>query len=88
MVSGLQNVTNIELAQDGLLYFAFALGTRGVVGRIDPLSCLESGCDNADVEMALFSDIPAPVSMTLSPDLRLFVHSRYRPEIYWVQLPT
>ena len=88
LVSGLQNVTNIELGQDGLLYFAFALGTRGVVGRIDPLSCLESGCDNADVEMALFSDIPAPVSMTLSPDLRLFVHSRYRPEIYWVQLPT
>lgn len=88
LVSGLQNVTNIELGQDGLLYFANALGTRGVVGRIDPRSCLEQGCDNADVEMVIFSDIPAPVSMAISPDLRLFVHSRYRPEIYWLQLPT
>lgn len=87
LVSGLQNVTNIELGQDGYLYFAFALGTRGVVGRIDPRACLENGCDNADVEMVIFSDIPAPVAMTISPDLRLFVHSRYRPEIYWVQLP-
>lgn len=88
LVSGLQNVSNIELGQDGLLYFAYALGTRGVVGRIDPLSCLERGCDNADVEMVIFSDLPAPVSMAISSDLRLFAHSRYRPEIYWAQLPT
>ena len=87
LVNGLQNVTNIELGQDGLLYFAYALGTRGVVGRIDPRICLDQGCDNADVEMVIFSDLPAPVAMTLSPDLRVFVHSRYRPEIYWVQLP-
>lgn len=88
LVSGLQNVTNIELGQDNLLYFAYALGTRGVVGRIDPLSCLEQGCDNADVEMVVFSDIPAPIALALSSDLRLFLHSRYRPEIYWAQLPT
>ncbi len=88
LVSGLQNVTNIELGQDDLLYFAYALGTRGVVGRIDPLSCLEQGCDNADVEMVVFSDIPAPIALALSSDLRLFLHSRYRPEIYWAQLPT
>ena len=87
LVSGLQNTTNIVLAADGYLYFAYALGTRGVIARINPLPCLDSACDNADVEMVVFSDIPAPIAMTLSPDLRLFLHSRYRPEIYWVQLP-
>ena len=50
--------------------------------------CHESGCSNQDVEMVVFSDIPAPLAIALSDDLRLFLHSRYRPEIYWVQLPT
>ena len=87
LVSGLQNTTNIVLGVDGYLYFSYALGTRGVVGRINPSNCLESGCTNQDVEMVVFSDIPAPLAITLSDDLRLFLHSRYRPEIYWVQLP-
>lgn len=87
LVSGLQNTTNIVMGADGYLYFSYALGTRGVVGRIEPTRCLESGCSNQDVEMVVFSDVPAPLAITLSDDLRLFLHSRFRPEIYWVQLP-
>ena len=87
LVSGLQNATNIMLGADGYLYFAYALGTRGVVGRIDPERCHQAGCGNQEVEMVVFSDIPAPLAITLSDDLRLFLHSRYRPEIYWAQLP-
>lgn len=89
LVSGLQNTTNVNMGQDGFLYFAYALGTRGIVGRIDPDQCRDGGCTNEDVEIVIFSDIPAPIAgMTLSDDMRLFLHSRYRPEIYWVQLPT
>ena len=87
LVSGLQNTTNIVMGADGYLYFSYALGTRGVVGRIEPTRCQESGCSNQDVEMVVFSDIPAPLAIAVSDDLRLFLHSRYRPEIYWVQLP-
>ena len=58
LVSGLQNTTNISMAADGYLYFAFALGTRGVVGRIDPTRCLDGGCSNQDVEMVVLSDVP------------------------------
>lgn len=88
LVSGLQNTTNLVMGEDGKLYFAYALGTRGVIGRIDPAACLESGCSNSDVELVVFSDIPAPLAITLSDDMRLFLHSRFRPEIYWLQLPT
>lgn len=87
LVSGLQNTTNLALGSDGMLYFAYALGTRGVIGRIDPAICLDSGCSGDDVELVVFSDIPAPLAITLSDDLRLFLHSRFRPEIYWLQLP-
>lgn len=87
LVSGLQNTTNIAMGADGYLYFAYALGTRGVVGRVEPTRCHEAGCGNRDVEMVVFSDVPAPLAIALSDDLRLFLHSRYRPEIYWVQLP-
>ena len=88
LVSGLQNTTNLVMAADGYLYFSYSLGTRGVVGRVDPTRCLDEGCGNLDVEMVVFSDIPAPLAITLSHDQRLFLHSRYRPEFYWVQLPT
>ena len=88
LVSGLQNTTNIVIGSDSNLYFSYALGTRGVIGRIDPKLCLDSGCSNEDIELVVFSDIPAPLAITLSDDLRLFLHSRFRPEIYWVQLPT
>lgn len=87
LITGLQNTTNIVMGSDGNLYFAYALGTRGVIGRIDPSICHDSGCSNDDVELVVFSDIPAPLAITLSDDLRLFLHSRFRPEIYWLQLP-
>ncbi len=87
LVSGLQNTTNLLMGGDGKLYFAYALGTRGVIGRIDPAICHDSGCSGDDVELVVFSDIPAPLAITLSDDLRLFLHSRFRPEIYWLQLP-
>ena len=87
LVSGVQNISNITLGADGLLYFAYALGTRGVVGRIDPALCLDEGCGGDDIEPVVFSDVPAPLAITLSDDMRLFLHSRYRPEIYRVQLP-
>ena len=88
LVSGLQNTTNIVMGSDNYLYFSYALGTRGVIGRIDPQLCLDAGCSNEDIELVVFSDIPAPLAITMSDDLRLFLHSRFRPEIYWVQLPT
>lgn len=87
LVSGLQSITNLALADDGYLYFGYALGTRGLVGRIQPSQCLEEGCRSGDVETVVFSDMPAPIALTLSDDRRLFMHSRYRPEIYWTQLP-
>lgn len=89
LISGLQNTTNVIIGADGLLYFGYALGTRGIVGRINPDNCRDGGCTNEDVEIVIFSDIPAPIAgLTLSDDMRLFLHSRYRPEIYWVQLPS
>jgi len=88
LVSGLQNTSNVLLGGDGYLYFAHALGTRGVVGRIDPSVCLEAGCDQDDVQMVIFSDSPAPLALALSDDMRLFLHSRFRPEIYWAQIPS
>ncbi|MCY3833164.1 MAG: hypothetical protein OXG85_09110 [Chloroflexi bacterium] len=87
LVSGLQNTSNIAIGADGYLYFSYALGTRGVIGRIEPSQCLDNGCDNQDVEVVVFSDIPAPLAIALSDDMRLFLHSRFKPEFYWVQIP-
>lgn len=87
LVSGLQNVSNVVLAPDKLLYFTYALGTRGVVGRVDPEVCRDEGCSNEDVEIVLFTELPAPLAgLAFSDDMRLFVHTIYRPEIYWVSL--
>jgi hypothetical protein len=88
LVSGLQNTTGIVLAEDGFLYFTYSLGTRGVVGRVDPQVCSEQeGCTNNEVEIILYTDLAAPLAgLTISPDMRLFVHTIFRPEIYWVQL--
>jgi hypothetical protein len=88
LVSGLQNTTGIVLAPDGLLYFAYALGTRGVVGRVDPRVCQENGgCTNDEVEMVLYTELVAPLAgLTITPDMRLFVHTIFQPEIYWLQL--
>lgn len=88
LVSGIQSVTNIVLANDGYLYFAYALGTRGVIGRIDPIFCRESGgCTNDQVEIVVYTELDAPLAgLTISPNLELFVHTIYRPEIYSIDL--
>jgi len=90
LLAGIQNTTGLQLASDGYLYFAFALGTRGVIGRIDPVECREKGgCTADDVEIVLYSELEAPLAgLTIAPDLRLFVHSMFDPSLYWVQLPS
>lgn len=89
LVSGLQNTSGMVYAPDGYLYFAYSLGTRGVVGRVNPRECAEAGgCENDQVEVVLYTDLSAPLAgLTISDDMRLFVHTMFRPEIYWVQLP-
>jgi sugar lactone lactonase YvrE len=88
LVSGLQNVTGLEMAEDGYLYFAYALGTRGVVGRVDPAICRDNGgCSNDQVEIIVYTELAAPLAgLTIAPDMRLFVHTMFSPDIYWVQL--
>lgn len=87
LVSGLQNVSSLVLADDGYLYFSYGLGSRGVVGRINPEECRDGGCTNDQVEIVLFTELDAPLAgLTITPDMRLFVHTIYRPEIYWLNL--
>jgi hypothetical protein len=88
LISGLQNTTGLVMAADGYLYFAYSLGTRGVVGRVDPEVCRQNGgCTNAQVEIVLYTELAAPLAgLTISPDMRLFVHTIFSPDIYWVQL--
>lgn len=89
LVTGLQNVSGVVMADDGYLYFTYALGTRGVVGRVNPAVCRDGGCSNDDVEIVVFTELQAPLAgLTISSDMRLFVHTIFRPEIYWLQLPT
>lgn len=87
LVTGLQNTSSLVLADDGYLYFSYALGTRGVVGRVNAEECRDGGCSNEQVEIVLFTELTAPLAgLTISPDMRLFIHTIYRPEIYWLQL--
>lgn len=88
LVSGLQNVTNLVMAADDYLYMSYALGSRGVIGRIDPNRCREQGgCKASDVEIVVYTELAAPLAgLTISPDMRLYVHSIFSPDIYWVDL--
>jgi glucose/arabinose dehydrogenase len=86
LVSGLQNASGLVMAADGYLYFTYSLGTRGVVGRVMPSECLD-GCTNEDVEIVVYTDLQSPLAgLTISPDMRLFVHTIFRPEIYYVDV--
>jgi hypothetical protein len=89
LVSGLQNATGLQLGADGKLYIAYALGTRGLVGRVDPQACRESGgCTNDQVEVILYTDLATPLAgLVVTPDGRLFVHTMFNPALYWVQIP-
>ncbi len=88
LVSGLQNVTDLQLGSDGNLYFAYALGNRGLVGRVDPKVCqANGGCTNDQVEIVLYSDLIVPLAgLAITPDMRMFVHTMFTPEIYWAQI--
>jgi hypothetical protein len=87
LVSGLQNVSVLAMGGDGYLYFAYALGTRGVVGRIQPEQCQESGCTADQVEIVVFTELQAPLAgLAISPDMELFIHTIYRPEIYRIKI--
>jgi hypothetical protein len=88
LVTGIQNTTGLVLGSDGKLYFAYSLGTRGVVGRVDPEVCrLNGGCTNDQVEVVLYTELAAPLAgLTLSPDMKLYVHTMFSPDIYWVQI--
>lgn len=88
LVSGLQNATGLQLGSDGKLYFAYSLGNRGLVGRVDPKVCqANGGCSNDQVEIVLFSDLEAPLAgLTLTPDMRMFVHTMFNPNLYWADI--
>ncbi|MFZ4816180.1 MAG: hypothetical protein ACOYL5_16725 [Phototrophicaceae bacterium] len=88
LIGGLQSVTGLTVASDGYLYFAYSLGTRGVVGRVDPQVCIDKGgCSNSDVEIVVYSDLAAPLAgLTVSPDMTLYLHSIFSPELYYVDL--
>jgi hypothetical protein len=88
LVRGVQNPTGLQVGPDGYLYMAYSLGTRGVVGRVDPAACRENGgCGNDQVEIVLYTELAAPLAgLNVTPDMRLFVHTMFSPEIYWTQL--
>lgn len=88
LVSGLQNPTGLTMGPDGMLYFAYSLGTRGVVGRVDPVMCRENGgCTNDEVEIVLYTDLAAPLAgLAVSPDLKLYTHTIFSPDLYYVDL--
>lgn len=88
LVSGLQNATGVQLGSDGKLYFAYALGNRGVVGRVDPEVCkANGGCTANQVEVVLYSDLAVPLAgLTITPDMRMFIHTMFTPDLYWTQI--
>ncbi len=88
LVSGLQNVTGLALAEDGWLYFSYSEGGLGMIGRVEASRCRENGgCLAEEVELVIRTELSAPlVGLTLAPDSRLFFHSLYQPEIYWLSL--
>lgn len=90
LVSGLQNVTGLALGPDNFLYFAYSLGTRGVVGRVNPAVCASNGgCTQDQVEIVVLTELAAPLAgLTISPDMRVYLHTMFSPDIYWGQLPT
>lgn len=88
LITGLQNTTGMLVGPDDMLYFAYSLGTRGVIGRIDPMMCRENGgCTNDQVEIVLYTDLAAPLAgLAISDDMRLYTHTIFSPDIYYVDL--
>jgi hypothetical protein len=90
LITGLQNTTNVVLGPDERLYFSYALGTRGVIGRVDPKVCIANGgCSSNQIEIVLYTELAAPLAgLTISPDMKLYIHSIFSPDLYWLQLET
>jgi hypothetical protein len=90
LITGLQNTTNVVLGPDERLYFSYALGTRGVIGRVDPKICIANGgCTSNEVEIVVYTELAAPLAgLTISPDMKLYIHSIFSPDLYWLQLET
>lgn len=88
LVEGLDSPTDIHAAEDGYLYVAYADGDEGLVGRVDAAACHErGGCAAEDVTVVIESGLPAPLAgLTTSPSGRLYLHTAYGEEIYWVQM--
>jgi len=88
LITGLQNTTNLTIGPDEFLYFSYALGTRGVVGRINPEVCrTKGGCTSDEVEIILYTELAAPLAgLTFSNDMKMYIHSIFSPDIYWVQI--
>ncbi len=88
LITGLQNTTGLLIGPDEMLYFAYSLGTRGVVGRIDPVMCQQNGgCTNNQVEIVLYTDLAAPLAgLAMSDDMRLYTHTIFSPDIYYVDM--
>jgi hypothetical protein len=88
LITGLQNTTNLTIGPDGFLYFSYALGTRGVVGRVDTEICrAKGGCTSDEVEIVLYTELAAPLAgLTFSDDMKMYIHSIFSPDIYWVQI--
>jgi sugar lactone lactonase YvrE len=87
LVKDLQNVTNLVMAADGYLYMAYALAGRGIISRVKPEACREEACGNDDLELVIWTELSAPLAgLTISPDLQLFVHVMFGPEIYTLNL--
>lgn len=88
LLSGVQNATNLVLANDGYLYFTYSLGTRGLVGRVDPTACMEKGgCTNDEFQIVIHTELASPLAgLTISDDMTVYVHTIYRPEIYYVNV--
>ncbi len=88
LVTGLQNPTGLVMGPDDKLYVAYSLGTRGVIGRVNPQTCQENGgCTNSEVEIVVYTDLAAPLAgLSISPDMRLFTHTIFSPDIYYVDM--
>lgn len=90
LITGLQNTTNVILGPDERLYFSYALGTRGVIGRVDPKVCIANGgCSSNEIEIVVYTELAAPLAgLTIAPDMKLYIHSIFSPDLYWLQLET
>ena len=88
LITGLQNTTGLVIGPDEKLYFAYSLGTRGVIGRIDPAQCRENGgCTNDQVEIVIYTDLAAPLAgLAISDDMKLYTHTIFSPDIYYADL--